>query len=82
MYHTVNLEATSELARLSIESGIKRFVFVSSVKAGVLLISEHFASEEEQNDPEGFYGKTKRQAELKQLKTGKELGMNVSIIRP
>jgi hypothetical protein len=43
--------------------------------------SEHCASEEEQNDPEGFYGKTKREAELKQLKIGKGLGMQVSIIR-
>jgi len=60
LYHIVNVEATVELARLAIESGIKRFIFVSSVKAGGLPISEHCASEEEQNDPEGFYGKTKR----------------------
>ena len=60
LYRVINVEATVELARLAIESGIKRFVFVSSFKAGGLPISEHCASEEEQNDPEGFYGKTKR----------------------
>ena len=51
LYHTVNLEAIIKLARLAIESGIKRFVFVNSVKTGGLPISEHCASEEEQNDP-------------------------------
>ncbi len=82
LYHTVNVEATVELARLAVESGIKRFVFVSSIKAGGLPLSEHCASEGDQSDPEGVYGKTKREAELKLLKIGKESGMHVSIIRP
>jgi len=82
LYHTVNVEATVELAKLAAESGVKRFVFVSSVKAGGLPLSEHCASEGDQNDPEGVYGKTKREAELKLLKIGKESDMHVSIIRP
>jgi UDP-glucose 4-epimerase len=82
LYHTVNVEATVELARLAVESGVKRFVFVSSIKAGGLPLSEHCASESDQNDPEGIYGDTKREAELKLLKIGKESGMHVSIIRP
>jgi nucleoside-diphosphate-sugar epimerase len=82
LYHTVNVEATVELAKLAAESGVKRFVFVSSVKAGGLPLSEHCASEGDQNDPEGVYGKTKREAELKLLKIGKESDMRVSIIRP
>ena len=82
LYHTVNVEATVELAKLAAESGVKRFVFVSSVKAGGLPLSEHCASEGDQNDPEGVYGKTKREAELRLLKIGKESDMRVSIIRP
>jgi len=82
MYHAVNVEATVDLARLAVESGIKRFVFISSVKAGGLPLSKHCASEVDQSDPEGVYGKTKREAELKLLKIGKESGMHVSIIRP
>ena len=82
LYHTVNIEATVELARLAVESGVKRFVFVSSIKAGGLPLSEHCASEGDQNDPEGVYGNTKREAELKLLKIGKESSMHVSIIRP
>ena len=79
LYHAVNVEATVELARLAVISGVKRFVFVSSVKAGGSPLSEHCASE---SDPEGVYGKSKREAELKLLKIGKESGMHVSIIRP
>jgi UDP-glucose 4-epimerase len=82
LYRVINLEATVELARLAVESGVKRFVFVSSIKAGGLPLYEHCASECDQNDPEGIYGKTKREAELKLLKIGKESGMHVSIIRP
>ena len=82
LYHKVNVEATVELARLAVESGVKRFVFVSSVKAGGLPLSEYCASEGYQGDPEGIYGKSKREAELKLLKIGSESGMHVSIIRP
>ena len=82
LYHAVNVEATVELARLAVISGVKRFVFVSSVKAGGSPLSEHCASESDQGDPEGVYGKSKREAELKLLKIGKESGMHVSIIRP
>jgi UDP-glucose 4-epimerase len=82
LYYTVNVEATVGLARLAVESGVKRFVFVSSVKAGGLPLSEHCASENNQGDPEGVYGKTKREAELQLLKIGKESSMHVSIIRP
>jgi len=82
LYHAVNVEATVELARLAVISGVKRFVFVSSVKAGGSPLSERCASEGDQGDPEGVYGKSKREAELKLLKIGKESGMHISIIRP
>ena len=82
LYHAVNVEATVELARLAVISGVKRFVFVSSVKAGGSPLSERCASEGDQGDPEGVYGMSKREAELKLLKIGKESGMHISIIRP
>jgi UDP-glucose 4-epimerase len=82
LYHAINVEATVELARLALESGVKRFVFVSSVKAGGLSLTEHCASENDQGDPEGIYGKTKREAELKLLGIAENSDMEVSIIRP
>ena len=81
-YQKVNVDATIRLANLAVKSNVKRFVFVSSVKAGGSSTFEICASEKDQGDPEGVYGKTKREAELKLLKIGKESGMHVSIIRP
>ena len=82
LYHAVNIEVTVELARLAVVSGVKRFIFVSSVKAGGGLVSGKCINESDQNEPEGVYGKSKREAELKLLKIGNESDMHVSIIRP
>ena len=82
LYYKVNVEATVQLANLALESGVKRFVFVSSVKAGGASSIGKCANEGSLNDPEGIYGKTKREAELRLLEIGKESGMHVSIIRP
>ena len=82
LYRVINVDATVELARLAVESGVKCFVFISSVKAGGGLASGKCINESYQNEPEGVYGKSKREAELKLLKIGNESGMHVSIIRP
>ena len=82
LYHKVNVNATVQLAELAVKSGVKKFIFVSSVKAGGSVDSKMCISEKDQGDPEGVYGKTKREAELKLLKIGKESGMHVSIIHP
>ena len=82
VYQKVNVDAVIKLAILAVKSKVERFVFVSSVKAGGGNAFGVCASEIDQSDPEGIYGKTKREAELKLLKIGKESGMHVSIIRP
>ena len=82
LYQKVNVDATIRLAKLAVKSNVKFFVFVSSVKAGGSSIFRGCASEKDQGDPEGIYGKTKREAELELLKIGKESDMHVSIIRP
>ena len=82
IYQKVNVDATIRLAKLAVKSNVKRFIFVSSVKAGGGSNFGVCVSEKDQGDPEGIYGKTKREAELKLLKIGKESDMHVSIIRP
>ena len=82
LYRKVNVDATIKLARLAVKSGVKRFVFVSSVKAGGGGASDRCTTEIDQGIPEGVYGETKREAELELLKLGKESGMHVAIIRP
>jgi UDP-glucose 4-epimerase len=82
LYYKVNVRATVQLAEFAAKAGVKRFVFVSSVKAGGTPNSKKCINENDQGDPEGIYGKTKREAELALLKIGKESGMRIAIIRP
>ena len=80
LYHKINVDATIKLTELAIISGVKKFVFVSSVKAGGR--SDKCMNELDQHEPEGIYGKTKREAELKLLEIGQKSEMHVSIVRP
>jgi len=82
LYYKVNVSATVQLANLAVKSGVKRFVFVSSVKAGGNPPLGTCANEKDQKNTEDVYGKTKHEAELKLLEIGKESGMHVSVIRP
>ena len=73
LYRVINVDATEQLTELAVASGVKRFVFVSSVKAGGNSVKEK---------PEGVYGQTKHEAELKILEISRLSGMHVSIVRP
>ena len=74
LYRALNVDATVRLTELAVRSGVKQFVFVSSVKAG--------GYDEEQGSPDGVYGQTKREAELKLLDIGRQSEMLFSIVRP
>ena len=82
LYYKVNVSATVQLANLAVKSGVKRFVFVSSVKAGGNPPLGACANENNRRNIKDVYGKTKREAELKLLEIGKESSMHVSIVRP
>ena len=82
LYYEVNVSATVQLANLAVKSGVKMFVFVSSVKAGGSPPIGICANEKDQRNAEDVYGRTKREAELKLLEIGQVSGMHVSIIRP
>jgi len=74
LYRRVNVDATVRLAKLSVSAGVKNFVFVSSVKAG--------GWTEGDGEPEGLYGRTKREAELRLLDIAQQSDMHIAIIRP
>ena len=82
LYRVVNVDATVRLAELAAGLGVQRFVFVSSVKAGGSAIAGQCMTEADQGEPEGVYGLTKREAELRLLEIGQQSGMHVSIVRP
>ena len=82
IYHTINVEATVKLAELAIRAGVKRFVFVSSVKASGYTIPGQCMTEEDQGEPKEIYGHTKREAEIKLLELCEKSNIHLSIIRP
>jgi UDP-glucose 4-epimerase len=80
-YIKVNVQATIKLAELAVNSGVKKFIFLSSVKAGGSLLEEVSDVKSLESQPKGIYGKTKRDAELSLFEIGAKSEMHVAIIR-
>lgn len=82
-FRKVNVEGTLNLARQAANAGVKRFIFVSSVKVN----GEHTEAgkpfnENSVTDPQDAYGISKLEAEQGLLKIAQETEMEVVIIRP
>lgn len=82
-FRKVNVVGTLNFARQAAKSGVKRFIFVSSVKVN----GEHTEvgkpfDENSVTDPQDAYGISKLEAEQGLLKIAQETGMEVVIIRP
>ena len=82
LYRTINVDATIKLAKLAVKSHVKKFVFISSVKAGGRPPIGTCANEDSQGVLYDIYGKMKHEAELKLLDIGKTSDMHISIVRP
>ncbi|MGS0724750.1 UDP-glucose 4-epimerase family protein [Shewanella sp. 0m-11] len=82
-FREVNTAGTINLARQAVDAGIKRFIFVSSIKVNgeSTLIDKPFTENDARN-PEDFYGQSKSEAEEQLLALGKETGLEIVIIRP
>lgn len=82
-YRKVNCDATLKLARLASASGVKRFVFLSSIKVNGEMTSFGCSfSPEDDFIPTDPYGLSKYEAEQGLMKIAKETDMEVVIIRP
>ncbi|MFI5447127.1 UDP-glucose 4-epimerase family protein [Polaromonas sp. UC242_47] len=83
LFRAVNVEGTLNLARQAVENGVKRFVFISSVKVnGECTQSGRPFTEVDVFDPTDAYGKSKHEAEEGLRQIGLDSGMEVVIIRP
>jgi UDP-glucose 4-epimerase len=81
-YRQTNVQGTLNLAKKALQSGVKRFIYLSSIKVnGEQTTNEPFKSSDLVNtdDP---YGLSKYEAEQELLKLSKETGLEVVIIRP
>lgn len=82
-YWRVNVEGTLNLARQAAAAGVRRFVFISSIKVnGELTKPGHSFTADDAPAPEDAYGLSKAEAEAQLKQLGHETGMEVTIIRP
>jgi UDP-glucose 4-epimerase len=82
-FRRVNVEGTVRLARAAAAAGVRRFVFVSSIKVnGETTDSRDPFTADEQPAPLDPYGVSKREAEDALRVVASESGMEVVIVRP
>jgi len=82
-YRAVNVDATLALARLAADRGVRRFIFLSSIKVnGEETVAGQPFTAEMTPAPQDAYGQSKREAEAGLLHLGTQTGMDVVIVRP
>jgi len=81
VHYTTTLAGTRHLLHEAAASNVKRFVFISSIKA-MAAPGRNCIDETETGLPQDEYGLARRQAEERVLDAGKRTGMHVSIVRP
>jgi len=81
-YHRTNVEGTICLAQAATRSGIKRFIYLSSVKAMAEESGTDPMTESMPAQPGDAYGRTKLAAEEALQRIATEAGMTYIILRP
>ena len=80
-YRQTNVEGTIHLAREAAAQGVRRFVYVSSIKVNGEERSKAY-TEKDLPAPKDPYGQSKWEAEQALAKVARETGLEVVIIRP
>lgn len=82
-YRRVNVEGSLNLARQAAAAGVRRFVFISSIKVnGEATVPSRPFTADDAPAPEDAYGLSKAEAEAQLKQVAQETGMEVTIIRP
>lgn len=82
-FRKVNVEGTLRLAQQAAKSGVKRLIFISSVKVnGEYTEASRPFTEIDISKPQDAYGVSKFEAEQSLLKIAQHTGLEVVIIRP
>jgi len=82
-YRRVNVDGTLNLARQAVGAGVKRFIFISSIKVnGQQTFCGGVYKAEDLPAPEDAYGISKYEAEQGLLQISADTGLEVVIIRP
>ena len=79
----VNLHGTLNLARQAVCFGVKRLVFVSSIKVnGEQTSATQSFTELDESNPQDFYSISKSQAEQALWRIARETGLEIVVVRP
>jgi nucleoside-diphosphate-sugar epimerase len=78
----VNLYGTSNLAQQAANAGVKRLVYVSSIKVNGESTGARPLAETDEPDPQDPYAISKLQAEQVLQRIAKETGLEIVIVRP
>ncbi|MFD0950024.1 UDP-glucose 4-epimerase family protein [Paraperlucidibaca wandonensis] len=82
-FRAINTHGTLNLAKQAVQAGVKRFIFLSSIKVnGEGTTNQNPYTALDTPRPEDPYGISKAEAEQQLLTLGKETGMEIVIIRP
>lgn len=82
-FRRVNVAGTRHLAREAAASGVRRFIFVSSVKVnGEHSVAGRPFTAYDKPSPEDPYGVSKAEAEQALLQVAAETGMEIVVVRP
>jgi len=82
-FRQINVAATGQLARQAVAAGVRRFVYISSIKVnGEETAPGRAFSAEDTPAPEDAYGMSKHEAEVVLRRVAQETGLEVVIIRP
>lgn len=82
-FRKMNVNASESLARQAGIAGVKRFIFLSSIKVNGETTDDREAFREtDQPAPEDAYGQSKLEAENALFKSGEKSSMDIVIIRP
>lgn len=82
-FRAINTDGTLKLAEQAAQAGVKRFIFVSSIKVnGESTTGKQPFSGADEPAPEDPYGISKAEAEQQLLELGEQTGMEIVIIRP
>jgi len=82
-FRKVNVEGTLNLARQAIAAGVKRFIFISSIKVNGEATSQGKPySADDEPAPVDAYGVSKMEAEQGLYQLARSTGMEVVVIRP
>ena len=79
----INLHGTANIARQAVRAGVRRFVYVSSIKVnGEQTTGTQSFTESDRPDPQDAYAVSKWQAEQALQHIAQETGLEVVIVRP